>query len=115
MTGRQSEVGANFGPRRTEWEEAYLPLKGGTSALGLSNVGPPTPRRVSCKGQNTLGRGRLKKKMTAAPSCSNAFCSTLCNLTRRVSNPAEFKLNGSELRAWSAKLMPDPFGLKSPM
>ena len=43
MTGRKSEAGANFGPRRTEWEEAYLPLKGGTSALG-------PPRRKSRTG-----------------------------------------------------------------
>ena len=30
-TGRKSEAAANFGARRTEWEEAYLPLKGGTA------------------------------------------------------------------------------------
>ena len=39
MTGRKSEAGANFGPRRTEWEEAYLPLKGGTLlATGPASV-----------------------------------------------------------------------------
>ena len=31
VTGRKSEAGGNFQPRRTEWEEAYLPLKGGTA------------------------------------------------------------------------------------
>ena len=43
VTGRKSEAGGNFGPRRTEWEEAYLPLKGGT-------LRPGPPRRKSRTG-----------------------------------------------------------------
>ena len=46
MTGRKSEAGANFGPRRTEWEEAYLPLKGGTSAPLAAKVGPESSIRT---------------------------------------------------------------------
>ena len=42
VTGRTSEAGANFGPRRTEWEEAYLPLKGGTLlAPGSASANSP--------------------------------------------------------------------------
>ena len=48
MTGRKSEAGANFGARRTEWEEAYLPLKGGALRLGplAAKVGPESSIRT---------------------------------------------------------------------
>ena len=52
---------------------------------------PPTPLRPGAshrRATNSSEGGRLKKKMTAAPSV-RSFCSTLCNFTRRSSNPSE--------------------------
>ena len=68
VMGRKSEAGGNFGPRRTEWEEAYLPLKGGTVHLGTS----PPERTHVCTFRKTC------RHMSAR----------LAKTDRKVKNPA---------------------------
>ena len=60
VMGRKSEAAANFGARRTEWEEAYLPLKGGTLHLGPS---PPEQTHVCTFRKTCRGMSARQAKM----------------------------------------------------
>ena len=56
MTGRKNEAGANFGARRTEWEEAYLPLKGGTALKCPPKRKVDMNSKVNCEDMGKLCR-----------------------------------------------------------
>ena len=70
VMGRKSEVGANFQPRRTEWEEAYLPLKGGTLRPGGRQNPAAEPSEGLVEKAKPLGRVGWRGKNPAALGAS---------------------------------------------